>query len=541
MKWLTHSMQNRLMTIVTGGIAILIAVATSAIIAFNSQFSVTETLLEEQVAFERSIHEMNFDFKVQVQEWKNVLIRGHDDARRDKYWGKFLARHDKVQKDAKTLLSRMPPSAMRSDVESFKNTHSELLAKYQAGYNAYINSGYDHKVGDSAVAGIDRDPSQQLSEAARDITAQVTKASADVVKSNISTVLWSKIILWATALLIIAILWVTIKRKFLAPLSTMMEAISEFANGDFRTQIHISSQDELGQLAGNLSNMQAEIVSIITAVKQSSSELIDASASINQTATEISKHTGETEYSTDQVATAVNEMSSTVQEVSGNASGAAEAAQNADNSAQEGLNVMEQTMQAIKLLSDEVNNVAQAMDKLEQDTSSVGDVLGVIKGVAEQTNLLALNAAIEAARAGEQGRGFAVVADEVRALAQRTQESTEEIQQIIETVQSGASTAVNAMRIGQERTGSTVELAGKAGDSIRAITSSISQIRDMNTQIATAAEEQSYAAEEINKNVVNVVNLVQHAHQTAQHSTQVANSLDNTSRKMSELIAHFKV
>lgn len=181
------------------------------------------------------------------------------------------------------------------------------------------------------------------------------------------------------------------------------------------------------------------------------------------------------------------------------------------------------------------------MEKLEQETNRIGEVLNVIKGVAEQTNLLALNAAIEAARAGDQGRGFAVVADEVRALARRTQESTAEIQQIIDAVQSGAVGAVTAMQASRDKTRRTVELATQSGEEIRHISSAITRILDMNTQIATAAEEQSYAAEEINRNVVKVVGLVRQANRSAQQSTEIANSLDATSQQLSGQIAHFKV
>jgi len=179
------------------------------------------------------------------------------------------------------------------------------------------------------------------------------------------------------------------------------------------------------------------------------------------------------------------------------------------------------------------------MSQLENETGRIGGVLDVIKSVAEQTNLLALNAAIEAARAGEQGRGFAVVADEVRSLAKRTQESTAEIQQIIEAVQQGASKAMLAMKVSQDKTHSTSSMAEQAGQAIGEITNAVARIHNMNTQIATAAEQQSYAAEEINKNVVNVVNLVQNAASNAQKSNQVAQSLDSAARELEQQMKHF--
>ena len=232
-------------------------------------------------------------------------------------------------------------------------------------------------------------------------------------------------------------------------------------------------------------------------------------------------------------------MSSTVQEVANNASGAADAAQHADANARKGMKIMQDTITSIQQLSLEVDNVSTAMNQLEAETGRIGGVLDVIKNVAEQTNLLALNAAIEAARAGEQGRGFAVVADEVRALAKRTQESTAEIQHIIHAVQQGASKAMQAMKVSQDKTHSTSEMASQAGQAINEITHAVARIHDMNTQIATAAEEQSYAAEEINKNVVRVVNLVENAATNAQKSTQVAHELDAVARDLERQITHF--
>src|SRR5699024_2663108 len=207
---------------------------------------------------------------------------------------------------------------------------------------------------------------------------------------------------------------------------------------------------------------------------------------------------------TDMVASAMNEMSTTVQEVARNTAQTAEASQGADDESKAGVLVAEEAIRGIEELIVEIESAAQVVQQVEADTESISAVLDVIQGIAEQTNLLALNAAIEAARAGEQGRGFAVVADEVRTLASRTQNSTEEIQDMIERLQNGVKRAVGAMTDAQERAKVGSECVEKASQSLHVIAAEVTTINDMNTQVATAAEEQSAVAEEINRNITTI-------------------------------------
>ncbi|NIB41365.1 methyl-accepting chemotaxis protein [Pseudomaricurvus alkylphenolicus] len=536
-----HSLQIKLILLVMGGLICLLAVSLGAMIALNGSLGDYRTLLKEHVRIENAINHMNFSFKVQVQEWKNTLLRGYDDGNREKYWGRFNKHQVDIQNQGEALIASIDSAEKRDKVEGFISAHREMGLKYAQGYEAFVAASYDSKAGDQAVKGIDRAPSKLLTQAAEEFTNERQAFSREVEEQSQTVSRWSTIAVFCVTALVIIFLWLVLKNTFLTPLRRVMEKISELSDGNFTTSIDTTRRDELGQLSENLSHMQSEIVAILRKVRDTSTELQDASRSINHTASNIAEHTGATEKYTDQVSTAIQEMSDTVQDVASNAAGAADAASQADSNAQSGLKVMDETIHSISHLSSEVDQVATAMDQLEQDTASVGAVLDVIKGIAEQTNLLALNAAIEAARAGEQGRGFAVVADEVRALAQRTQESTEEIQHIIETVQNGASQAVRAMHSSREQTRNTVELATNAGGSIEEITGSVSSIRDMNTQIATAAEEQSYAAAEIRKNVVSMAELAREAHSSAQDSTAVANRLDVASQDLNSLISRFKM
>ncbi|WP_445261532.1 methyl-accepting chemotaxis protein [Pseudomonas sp. RL_105y_Pfl2_101] len=240
---------------------------------------------------------------------------------------------------------------------------------------------------------------------------------------------------------------------------------------------------------------------------------------------------------TDQVATAMTEMSATAQEVARHAVDAAQAADDADQSAQQGGKVMQGTIHTITRMRGEIANTAKVIRQLETDSGRIGKVLEVIRGIAEQTNLLALNAAIEAARAGEAGRGFAVVADEVRSLAQRTASSIIEINQIIQTVQTGAVDAAHAIESGQSRSEESVEQVTQAGVMLERITQAVEAIRDMNRQIATAAEEQTSVAEDISRNLTEITCIASTNLDNVQRTEAASRDLHGLSGQLNEVTA----
>ncbi|MFP3993863.1 methyl-accepting chemotaxis protein [Pseudomonas capeferrum] len=312
-----------------------------------------------------------------------------------------------------------------------------------------------------------------------------------------------------------------ITRQIIIPLRQTLNAAERVASGDLSQDLPVQRRDELGQLQASMQRMTQGLRELIGGIGDGVTQIASAAEELSAVTEQTSAGVNNQKVETDQVATAMNQMTATVHEVARNAEQASEAALMADQQAREGDRVVGEAVAQIERLASEVANSSEAMNLLKAESDKIGSVLDVIKSVAQQTNLLALNAAIEAARAGEAGRGFAVVADEVRSLAQRTQQSTEEIEELIAGLQSGTQRVASVMDNSRHLTDSSVELTRRAGGSLETITRTVSSIQAMNQQIATAAEEQSAVAEEINRSVMNVRDI---SDQTSAASEETASS-----------------
>jgi methyl-accepting chemotaxis protein len=351
------------------------------------------------------------------------------------------------------------------------------------------------------------------------------------------------IVVFGMTLLLLAGIIIWVARMIVRPVRETRQALDDIAagDGDLTQRLNEDRHDEFGDLARSFNTFVDGVHTLVRQVSEAASQLSAAAEQLSVSSRQASEQVQQQQSETEQVATAMTQMAATVTQVAGNASQAADAAAESDRAAHSGAEVVQLTSREVGELAEEVQSAVSVINRLQGDAESIGTVLEVIRGIAEQTNLLALNAAIEAARAGEAGRGFAVVADEVRTLATRTQSSTQEIRGIIEKLQGAANDAVKVMDAGHAKATDGVSSAERAAKALEDITQSISTINDMNTQIASAAEEQSAVAEDVHRSLTRISSGVE---QAASGSTQIAAASDELARLAADLqmrVGRFKV
>ncbi|XJP87043.1 methyl-accepting chemotaxis protein [Pseudomonas sp. B21128] len=333
---------------------------------------------------------------------------------------------------------------------------------------------------------------------------------------------------------------VVISRQITSPLALTVDLARRIAKGDLTVQAKSNRKDELGDLQNAMQDMAQNLNTLVQGIGNGVTHISTSAEKLSAMSEQTSAGVRQQKSEVDQVATAMHEMASTVQEVARNTTDASAAATLADQQARHGSTVVKQATAQISELAVAIEELGGAMNVLSQDSEQIGKVIDVIKAVAEQTNLLALNAAIEAARAGEQGRGFAVVADEVRSLAQRTQDSTKEIEALIVTLQQGTQAASALMASSRERTLDTVELAQKAELAITEINQSIGTIQEMSLQISAAAEQQSAVADEINRSIVSVRDVADQSAVASEESAAATIELASLGQDLQRMTAHFR-
>lgn len=535
MGWYSKSILNRVLFVVLTANLIVAAVA---VVYLNFSLKVKDDfndLVSNRMTSALEAQDVLSDFKTQVQEWKNVLIRGADPDQLEKYWQRFQDREASIQKQLNDLLPRIQLPEAKSLMADFKQAHQQMGQAYREGFQAFTRSGFDPNAGDAAVQGIDREPAQLIQEAAaafrKDSLLRADTLNTIVTERSwlVASLLISGIVLGTIALII------TLISGVVRPAQKLSSQISRLGEGYLSDPVTMQRADELGQLADAARSLHQFLSDTGIQLRENAGQLKTTGELIRQNANNVVGQSDLANQRIDQIATAMNEMSATAQDVANHAASVASEVSQTSEETTTADSQINSAVESMQRLTDQIRSSADTVNQLANDGKKVGDVMQVIREIADQTNLLALNAAIEAARAGEAGRGFAVVADEVRNLAAKTQEATVEIDQIIGAISGASRDATEFMQASSVVAQESSEAVEAVRTTLAEINRRMNSINDATTQVATAAEEQTSVCEEINRNVIEVAETSEAMHRAAEDNLKTVPELDAMSSKAQTL------
>nr|WP_312955426.1 methyl-accepting chemotaxis protein [Pseudomonas songnenensis] len=433
-----------------------------------------------------------------------------------------------------------------ADGKALLATFDQSLARYESFQRKIVELALQNRMEEAIeiTRGELNEHARNTSQAVHDLidlNRKAADAASDHALQVAASAFQGVVVAMILAFIATIILAMLLTRSIVQPLAEAVGVAEVIAGGNLTRTFQVVGNDEPARLLRALQAMQRSLRETIQGISDSSNQLASAAEELNVVTEDSTRGLHQQNHEIEQAATAVNEMTAAVDEVARNAVATSEASRESDETAQHGRQQVIRTVDSIGLLADDVTQTATEVERLAGQVRDISKVLDVIRSIAEQTNLLALNAAIEAARAGDAGRGFAVVADEVRALAHRTQQSTQEIEQMIGDVHQGTDKAVHAMQLSNERARTTLELARAAGEALDGIASAISQISERNLVIASASEEQAQVAREVDRNLVNIRDLSLQSSAGANQTSAASQELARLAIDLNNLVARFQV
>lgn len=527
----------------------------------SSEFSV---IYQMSLPLEKNVAEARQLQLKKASELQTLMIDAKSGARR-----KVIKEHfsnieaitlqtNQAMQDIVAILNASKDKALDADLQADVASLEENTAKVveqQANYQKYVDSAIQIiKRGGSMSGGgyLSKDEQAQLVaieaklfeslQAMQASIDNITNRSVTNVKDVQSSSLLSLIAMAVVSLVVGIFISKIIISNIVTPIKGVMSVLTTMAqDNDLTKRMNFASKDEVGAMGNAFNSFVEKLQKLVMGITDASEQLSTAAEETSVVSRSTNQNIAQQKNETTHVASAITQMTATVQEVANSAEKASAAAIKGDKDSESGRQVVEEIVASINNLADEINSSTSVIRTLKSDSENIGTVLDVIKNIAEQTNLLALNAAIEAARAGDQGRGFAVVADEVRSLAQKTQDSTKEIEDLILTLQQGSDNAVSSMELNKTSIEGLVAKAVNATNSLKEITNSVSSITEMNTLIATAAEQQSHVVNEINNNVLNIQQVSENTAEGSEQVSQASQEIAQLSERLTNMVRQFKV
>lgn len=533
------SVTRMVLTPVIAGLIILVLLNIASIYRSYQLLAEIEELEVTLFKAERDVSEILSDFKTQVQEWKNVLIRGADDKQREKYWQRFAKTEDDIRQRVAVLQknTRLLPT-IRDELELFAQSHQTMGVKYRQGFDAFVDSGFDVKQGDLAVKGIDREPAERLSA----LSAAVAKQAADEfhtlrdgMTNTLVIVLVSSLLLSAA---IIAYVVYRLRRLVIRPVKSIADCISRLATSDYSYRLDYRSQHELGTLADAARALQSKLAASVDRLREADDRVQHSAQGLSSVSSALLDGANRQHQTSQDLDGSANRLREIVLRLVTITDQLAEVTDRSKRKIGECYSTFEMANSGFKQLAESVSYSSDVVNALQTRSTNILNVVNVINEIADQTNLLALNAAIEAARAGEQGRGFAVVADEVRALAAKTQQSTREINAILSAFEQEARGAVSVMQQGKNLSDKNADESSKALGLLNEVVTQMQQTTQVVDVINQAADEQNDVLREVEgiiKQVVDSSSQFQSMAQRDDISQAMTRIADNVRKVMLDL------
>lgn len=522
-------------------VALLVALGTTGIYRLGQMNAQTENIVNHRLASLEAINEANENFLLMRVNTANLMAATTLEEQK-----KFNEAYFQAQIGKTEAYSQYDGLIRADGARILFETVMEASKDYEALTEELRAMMAENRLSESI-----RMLEDQVAPAANGVTEalqelvvfqqQRIRNAADEATQTYESSRFTSIIAMALITLLVVVSAWFLTRSIVRPLRQAVDVAKRVSANDLTGAIPVEGKDEATELMQALETMQTRLRGTIEQISSSSDQLASSSEELNAITTETNDGMSRQNEELEQAASAVTELTAAIEEVAANASDTARVSNEADEQTQLGLKLVRETVQAIETLVDDIQGNAKNTEELSRRVSDVGSVLDVIRAIAEQTNLLALNAAIEAARAGEAGRGFAVVADEVRGLASRTAESTREIEEIISSVEAGTNKAVASMNDSRESANHTLQLGLSAGEALEKIARSITAINDRNTASASASEEQAAVAKEVDKNLTTIRDLGVQTATGSEQTSQSSQELARLAERLNELVATFKV
>ena len=511
-----------------------------SLIQLNNSAADVEYVENEIIASERLVSESLQLYKTQIQEWKNVLLRGDDRVNRERYWQRFRLKESEVQDVIQTLLKSKSLSAeIRSLLVEFRGKHQNMSIDYRKGYQHFLDNEFNHKYSDQFVRGIDRQPAKLLENAASLIRDESTRkiGRARQFSERMAFLILTLIISLSIGTTVFV--FYLLRHQVIVPIKDIIYNIQALANRDYSQNLTYQSHHELGHLADSVRVLQQNLGKAVGYLEEAERVVNMGFDTLGQTNRVAAIGAEKQRSNSSFLETKVAELGKMSIDILAYASQASDAAKDVSTNTEICSNIFKETHQEFDSLVIKVTETSNQIEKLQSQSEKISNVTNVIKGIADQTNLLSLNAAIEAARAGEQGKGFAVVAEEVRELARKTQGSTNEIEKIISELTQMTHDATIAMRIGKELTRKNSVSSLRAVEALEAVVFSVQMLRQAFTQLDDACGEQKGISDEMTQVVSQVIASASEyikLSNSDQFSTSVKNASEELNGAVSELV-----